>query len=210
MFDDKNMDFREVVSEEENKESYDNVVVEEVPDELEPTENKGENENTEDEYEDICYICRRPESSAGKMIRIYGGLTVCNECMQRTLDAMNSGGYGMPSNMNFDFNDLFGMPVNPNQPQNPNQSQDPNKPQNPNKMPHISMINLSDLGMFGGPGGFDGMMGGIPQSQRLKKKKKQEKKVKPVLDIHSIPAPHKILPLNICNTTHIEFIYLYL
>lgn len=50
------------------------------------------------------------------------------------------------------------------------------------KMPGISMINLSDLQGFGG----------MPNSQRLKKKKTKEKKAKPVLDIHSIPAPHKI------------------
>ena len=33
----------------------------------------------------------------------------------------------------------------------------------------------------------------IPNSQKLKKKKpKEEKKVEPILDIHSIPAPHRI------------------
>ena len=48
-------------------------------------------------------------------------------------------------------------------------------------MPNISMINLSDL------------TGGVPNSQKIKKKKpKEEKKVEPILDIHSIPAPHKI------------------
>ncbi len=141
-----NMDFREVTE----NENIEETVVGETKVE--------ENENHNDEYEDICYICRRPGSIAGKMITIYGGVKVCPDCMQRTMDAMNSTGPGLP--------------------------------------PGVSMINLSDLsGMFGGfPGGgdFDGMMGGIPNSQRLKKKKKQEKKAKPVLDIHSIPAPHKI------------------
>ena len=48
-------------------------------------------------------------------------------------------------------------------------------------MPNISMINLSDL------------QNSIPNSQKLKKKKeKKEPKQAPVLDIHSIPAPHKI------------------
>ena len=48
-------------------------------------------------------------------------------------------------------------------------------------MPNISMINLSDL------------QNSIPNSQKLKKKKeKKEPKKAPVLDIHSIPAPHKI------------------
>ena len=140
--------------------------------------NENENENI-DEYEDIFYICRRPGSVTGKMITIYGGIKVCPDCMQRTMDAMNSSGFGMPPGMPFDMDE---------------NNQD--KPNNHPNMPHIQMINLSDLnGMFGGfPGGgdFEGMMGGIPNSQRLKKKKKQEKKEKPVLDIHSIPAPHKI------------------
>lgn len=48
-------------------------------------------------------------------------------------------------------------------------------------MPNISMINLADLA---------GMM---PGAQKIKKKKPKPKKdVQPVLDIHSIPAPHKI------------------
>ena len=51
---------------------------------------------------------------------------------------------------------------------------------NNGKMPNISMINLADF------------QGGIPQSQKIKKKKPKEKKEAPVLDIHSIPAPHKI------------------
>ena len=135
-----NMDFREV-TENEDKEK---IVVEEA--------SASETDDNNDEYEDICYICRRPGSIAGKMITIYGGVKICADCMQRTMDAMNSSGFGMPPGMTFDTNDK-------------NQ-----------KMPHISMINLSDLnGMFGGfPGGgdFDGMMGGIPNSQRLKKKKK--------------------------------------
>lgn len=48
------------------------------------------------------------------------------------------------------------------------------------KMPNISMINLSDL---------QNMM---PNNQRIRKKKPKEKAKKPVLDIKSIPAPHKI------------------
>ena len=50
---------------------------------------------------------------------------------------------------------------------------------NNGKMPNISMINLSDLQGF------------MPNQQKIKKKKKSEQK-KPVLDIKSIPVPHKI------------------
>ena len=41
---------------------------------------KVEDENKEkDEYEDICYICRRPESVAGKMIHIPTDICICND-----------------------------------------------------------------------------------------------------------------------------------
>ncbi|MCI7108371.1 MAG: ATP-dependent Clp protease ATP-binding subunit ClpX [Lachnospiraceae bacterium] len=105
------------------------------------------------DYEDVCYICRRPESVTGPMIHIQGDICICSDCMQKTFDAMNSSG-GM------NLGDMFNMNIG--------------------KMPNISMINLADL------------QGAIPQSQKLKKKKPKEKKEAPVLDIHSIPAPHKI------------------
>ena len=174
-----NMDFREVTENEDIVEE----VVETVEEVVEAT---GEENDDSNEYEDICYVCRRPESIAGKMISIYGGVKICTDCMQRTMDAMNSSGFGMPPGMSFNMNDFTGAPNGEN-------AEDGNKKP---KTPHIQMINLSDFNnMFGGlpsGGDMDGMFGGIPQSQRLKKKKKQEKKVKPVLDIHSIPAPHKI------------------
>ena len=115
------------------------------------------NDNKSSDYEDICYICRRPESVAGKMIHIQPNLCICNDCMQKTFDSMSNGGFGNFGNLgnigNMDFSN----------------------------MPNISMINLSDL------------TGGIPNSQKLKKKKpKEEKKAEPILDIHSIPAPHRI------------------
>ena len=40
------------------------------------------NNNNNDEYEKVCYVCRRTESKAGKMISMPGGLYVCPDCMQ--------------------------------------------------------------------------------------------------------------------------------
>ncbi len=126
-----------------------------------------ENNNNEElhkesgEYEDVCYICRRPEHTAGRMIRIQAGICICRDCMQKTFDSMNSGGINFSDMLNMNNINMEKMPKMPN-------------------MPNISMINLSDLA------------GGIPERQKLKKKKPKEKKEAPVLDIHSIPAPHKI------------------
>ena len=108
-----------------------------------------ENGDKED-YESICYLCRRPESIAGKMIKIPNDIAICQDCMQKTFDMMNHTGFPM--------GDMTGM----------------------GKMPNISMINLSDLQGFG-----------MPNQQKIKKKKKEKQKA-PQLDIHAIPAPHKI------------------
>ena len=58
------------------------------------------------EYEKICFLCRRPESIAGKMIELPQKMYVCADCMQKSMDAMN--------NMPFDYNQFMnnpGMPV---------------------------------------------------------------------------------------------------
>lgn len=59
------------------------------------------------EYEKICYMCRRPESRAGKMIDMPGNICICTDCMQKTFDSIQNGP-GMKyndlmklSNMNF-------------------------------------------------------------------------------------------------------------
>lgn len=56
----------------------------------ENTEGKPE-EKQEDEYEKVCFICHRPESVTGKMIELPSNITICQDCMQRSFDAMNNG-----------------------------------------------------------------------------------------------------------------------
>ncbi len=40
-----------------------------------------ETDERDDEYEKICYICRRPESICGKLISLPGNMDVCADCM---------------------------------------------------------------------------------------------------------------------------------
>lgn len=81
---------------------------------------KDETKNEEkDDYEEVCYICHRPESVAGRMIKIPNHICICQDCMQRTFDGMNQSG--------FRLDDVLG-PMHAN-----------------GRMPNISMINLSDL-----------------------------------------------------------------
>ena len=59
-------------------------------------------DGSDDEYEKICYVCRRPESKAGPMITMPGGMNFCHDCMQKAFDTVTNGG--------FDFSKLQNMP----------------------------------------------------------------------------------------------------
>lgn len=70
------------------------------------TENKN---NNEDEYEKICYVCRRPESKAGKMIDMPGGICVCADCLQKSFNSFQN--MGMNINISEDeLEELLNMP----------------------------------------------------------------------------------------------------
>ena len=63
--------------------------------EKEQTDNAPDtNKDEKDGYEDICYICRRPESKAGKMIKIPNNICICRDCMQKTFDSMSGSADG--------------------------------------------------------------------------------------------------------------------
>lgn len=115
-----------------------------------PKEEGGGDKQEKEDYEQICYLCKRTESVAGKLIRMPQNICICQDCMQKTFDAMNGSGFPM--------GDMMGNMPN---------------------MPNISMINLGD------------MQGFSPFRQRVKKKK-EKKKDAPAIDIHAIPAPHKL------------------
>ncbi len=55
---------------------------------------KDDKEKKEDDYERYCYMCRRPESTAGKLITIPGNVHICSDCMQKTFDSLNNGNLG--------------------------------------------------------------------------------------------------------------------
>ena len=50
-------------------------------DETQTKEKKGE--------ERFCSLCHRSERIAGKLVEIPGNMLVCNDCMQKSFDAMN-------------------------------------------------------------------------------------------------------------------------
>lgn len=125
-------------------------------------ESKSQEEKKESEYEDVCFICRRPESKAGKMFKLPNHICVCNDCMHKTMDTVSQ----------FDYQGMLN---------NPDLMDDLNKNLNNNGYPSIRFVNIADLQGEGG----------IPNKQKLKKKKPKNEK-EPVLDIKNIPPPHKI------------------
>ena len=61
------------------------------------TQNAGKSDNSE--YEDVCFICRRPESKAGKMFKLPNNICICDDCMHKTMDAVSQFDYqGMLNN----------------------------------------------------------------------------------------------------------------
>lgn len=183
----------------------------------------------EKEFEDICYICRRPESKAGRMFHLPNNICICDDCMHKTMDAVSQ----------FDYQQMMNNPMFMNMLNNPfNQYGDPTKSNgtsgqksagggneksdaettdaettdaqdgnnasdntaadileasdadddskndsdessgNRRGFPNISFINLADF-----------MNDGMPQKQKIKKKGTG---TKPLIDLKSIPAPHKI------------------
>ena len=154
---------------------------------------------TDDGYEDICFICRRPESRAGKMFKLPGNMTICMDCMQKTMETVSQMDYQSIMN-NPNFMNGFGTFMNPypqdaennknnatvekaeqdvKDTENVETEEEEEVKSNKRPFPNISFINLADLQMDGG----------IPNKQKLKKRKKKDK---PVLDIKNIPPPHKI------------------
>lgn len=78
----------------------------------------GDNKEQKDnEYEELCNICYRPESEVGKLTHMPGGLNVCNNCIQQAFDSFKNSG--------MNISDLMKMSE---------------------KMPQMSFIDLGSMG----------------------------------------------------------------
>ncbi|MCI8332993.1 MAG: ATP-dependent Clp protease ATP-binding subunit ClpX [Lachnospiraceae bacterium] len=57
---------------------------------LEIEEEKDDSTDKEtDGYEDVCFLCHRPQSKAGKMITLGQGICICADCLQKTMDTFH-------------------------------------------------------------------------------------------------------------------------
>ena len=57
------------------------------------------NNNNDDEYEKYCYMCKRPESQAGKLITLSKGVNVCADCINKTLNQINNSPFSILGNI---------------------------------------------------------------------------------------------------------------
>ncbi len=124
------------------------------------TANAGKSDNSE--YEDVCFICRRPESKAGRMFKLPNNICVCDDCMHKTMDTVSQ----------FDYQGMLN---------NPNFQQEMDEFSRQNGFPNISFVNLADLRGEGG----------IPNKQKPKKKKEGPKPALDIRNIpapHKIKA----------------------
>ena len=56
-----------------------------------------------DDREHFCSMCHRSESQAGSMLTLPGGISVCMDCLQKTMDQVNQSGLNLG---NVDLNNL--------------------------------------------------------------------------------------------------------
>jgi len=183
---DKNIteDFRECIVGEDSKTKNTEIKDTETKDaemknsevkDTETIEIEKKEQDNEDEYEKVCYVCRRPESKAGKMVEMPGKMNVCVDCMQKSFDSINTSG----------FPGMFGFPGMGMDKYDENLNLDDLKLGDLNlaelaKYPNVRIITSTDM---------DGDI--VPKRQRLKKKKDKENQ-EPLIDISKIPAPHVI------------------
>ena len=120
---------------------YREVTDDEVVDKSEVVD---DSDSEDDSYEDVCFICRRPESVAGEMFKLPNNICVCSDCMHKTMDQVSQ----------FDYQGMLN---------DPNMLDDMTKNMG-NGIPNIRFLNISDLRGTGG----------IPNKQKIKKKKNED------------------------------------
>ena len=154
------------------------------------------------DYEDICSVCHRTESVAGKMLKMSDSLCICMDCLQKSTDMLNQSPYkemlGMdPATMagmfpGMGLNNPKEAPtgiqenktedqavLSEDEPEKKEEKKD-DKPKGPSQPHGTFFLNLNDL-----------MGGNINPRTKIKKRNPDEKK-EPIIKLKDIPAPHKL------------------
>lgn len=181
--DDHVSDVEDGVVDDDNDDSEDDGNDDNKDDGSDDSEDDGSDDNEDDgnddsEYDNVCFICHRPESITGKQFKLPQNICVCDDCMHKTMDAIGQYDYpGMDDAALLNSLSGFGMPgLNQNADSDDETSKDGKDI--PKGFPNIRFVNLNDLQQD-------------PNSKRtrLKKRKKTDK---PLIDLKDVPAPHEI------------------
>ena len=134
------------------------------------------NNNNNDEFENYCYMCRRPESETGKQISFQSGVYICPDCIQKTMDSIQNSPIFDLSNMP-GFNNLNMFTPNMDIPN----SQKVKKKKNATKGPSFRFFGMNP----------DGTPSRTPGDDIKSDEDEEVKK----LTLKDIPAPHQIKKL---------------
>lgn len=93
-------------------------------------------------YEEYCQMCRRPASIAGKMMHMPNDLCICNDCLQKTFDSINSN--------NFPYMEMFAIDPSmfrmgaelPKMPKVKKKPKEAEKPQEKEEVPALDVKHL--------------------------------------------------------------------
>ena len=166
-------------------------------------------DNQNNGYEEVCAVCRRTESVAGKMIQLQKDFCICKDCLQKSFDMINE----MSQNGQLDDltkmmqgMPLTGMPNIPGMNLNPGNDsgaensfsneekkdggKEGEKKDGDKKDPGEEKKSSGSTPLFLNLGSIFG--GQNPNLERTRIKKKERKKDEPLIDINKVPAPHKI------------------
>ncbi|SKB76635.1 ATP-dependent Clp protease ATP-binding subunit ClpX [Lachnospiraceae bacterium] len=179
------------------------------------SDNKDE-KNTKTEVE-ICTVCRRPDTVAGKMLHFPNNMNICNDCMQRFMDQIGSldlGTLSQLSGMPMDYSSFMAgldqaaaqgavekaesedVTIEKKEDGEPVEAKDKKEPDTEN--PEKKETSGKKSGGFGIPGFPNiqflnlGDFGGPMQGQTGKVHKSSKEDIEKEFDFHKIPKPHAL------------------
>ena len=146
-----------------------------------------ENNNDNSNYEEVCAVCRRTESVAGKMVKLQEGLCICSDCLQKSFDMIGE----MSANGQLDeiTKMMQNTPIPPvsapkSEGDEPDKEGEEKKEEKKSSKEPASPLFLNLGSIFGGQN---------PNLERTRIKKKERKEGDPpLIDIKKVPPPHKI------------------
>ena len=148
--------------------------------------------------EEICYICRRSESKAGKMLHLPPNITICNDCMQKMLNTFNTPPISDYLNASGFTPDMFNDYYNQEKPKSKESKAEDVKEEQVSasteegETEEIKKDEEQEGGRQNPPMFSFGFFPEMFQGQSNIKKKTKKKKPKAEIDFNNIPAPHII------------------